>query len=214
MGKPFGTTLAATVAVMLAAAAAGAQQFEGRSRIELQVGAAFTGGSTTVMVGNITSETQSVGALGGLAFSHWLREQLAFTFSIGGWAADVESRVAGGSVTSRTTVIAPLLAGVRYYFGASSGGFRPFASLTAGPVFGTENESFVGATIVSRSITRTAFGGRAGAGFDVPFGGSWIFGVLGGYTLMTDFSDPIGSEENHSAADVGISISWTWGGRS
>ena len=53
-----------------------------------------------------------------------------------------------------------------------------------------------------------------GAGLDVPFAGSWIFGVFGGYTLMSDFSDPIGSDENHSAPDVGIGISWTWGGGS
>jgi len=210
--KPVRTTLAPVVALMLAAATAGAQEFEGRSRIELQVGAAIAGGTTTTTVGNIVSETQSVGALGAFVFSHWLRERLAVTVSIGGWAVDIESSVGAGEVTSRTAVVAPLMGGVRYFFAPSSAGFRPFASFSAGPVFGTESETSVGATIVSRSITRTAVGGRAGVGVDVPFAGSWIFGMFGGYTLMSDFSDPIGSEENHSAPDVGISISWTWGG--
>jgi hypothetical protein len=215
MSKAVRTMLAPVVMLMLAAATAGAQEFEGRSRIELRVGAAIVGGTTTTTVGNIVSETHSVGALGAVAFSHWLREELAVTFSIGGWAVDIESSVGAGGVTSRTAVVAPLMGGVLYYFAPSSGGgFRPFASLTAGPVFGTESESSVGVTIVSRSVTRTAVGGRVGAGFDVPFAGSWIFGMFGGYTLMSDFSDPIGSEENHSAPDVGISVSWTWGGGS
>ena len=113
---------------------------------------------------------------------------------------------------SRTAVVAPLLGGVRYYFPTSSSGFRPYGSFMAGPVFGTESESSVSGTIVSRSITRTAFGARVGAGFDVPFSGSWNFGMFGGYCLMSDFSDPIGSETNHSSPDLGISFGWMWGG--
>jgi hypothetical protein len=179
------------------------------------VGITIPGATTSASVGNIISETQSVGALGAIAFSHWVREQLAVTFSVGAWALDVESRVGAGEVMSRTAVIMPLMGGVRYYFPRSSigSGFRPFASFTAGPVFGTESESSVGAMIVNRSITRTALGARVGAGFDAPFAGSWMFGMFGGYYLMSDFSDPIGSQKNHSSLDFGIGLSWMWGGK-
>jgi len=56
--------MAPIVALMLAAATAAAQELEGRSRIELQVGAAIAGGTTTASVGSIVSETQSVAPLG------------------------------------------------------------------------------------------------------------------------------------------------------
>lgn len=215
MSKPCGRTLAPVLMLALAAATSDAQQSEGRSRIELQIGAAITGATTTSTVGSIVSETESVGALGTLAFSHWVREQLAVIVSIGGWAVEVDSSVGAGVVTSRTAVVAPLMGGIRYYFVPSEGGgFRPFVSIKMGPVFGTESETSVGSTVVSRSVTRTVVGGRAGAGFDLPFGGSWIFGMFAGYTAMSDFSEAIGAEENHSAPDLGISFSWTWGGRS
>ena len=40
-----------------------------------------------------------------------------------------------------------------------------------------------------------------------------MFGMFAGYHLVSDFSDPIGSQKNHSSPDFGISLSWMWGGK-
>lgn len=208
--------VAALVLSLSIGQSAHAQELKGRSRIEFQLGITMPGGTTIASVGNLISETESVGALGAIALSHWVREQLAVTFSVGGWVVDLETRVGSGEILSRTALVVPFMGGVRYYFPRSSvgTGFRPYGSFTAGPVFGRESESSLGAMLVHQSITRTALGARAGAGFDMPFAGSLLFGMFGGYYLMSDFSDPIGSQKNHSSPDVGISLSWTWGGES
>ncbi|MFC1662142.1 hypothetical protein ACFL3S_11955, partial [Gemmatimonadota bacterium] len=87
-----------------------------------------------------------------------------------------------------------------------------YASAEIGPVIGHESASKVGGVIATESITRAAVGARLGAGLDIQLGGRMMLGFLGGYNLMTGFSEAIGGEENHSGPDFGISISVLFGG--
>ena len=208
--------IAALALLALTATGAEPQEFVGRSRIELRAGIALPGSSSTASVGNVTSEVSAAGALGAIAFSHGFKERAALVVSAGVIAADVESSVSVGNVTSRTAVIMPLLGGVRLYLTEPSAGtnYRPYVSLTAGPVIGTESSSSVGSVIINQSVTRTAFGGRLGAGLDIPFSRRWVFGIFGGMCGMTDFSEAIGSQKNHSAPDFGVSIGLLFGNAS
>jgi len=206
--------VAALAMLAVTATVAESQEFVGRSRIELQAGLAVPGSSSTTAVGSVVSEANAAGALGAIAFSHWFKERAAVVLSAGVMAVDVESNVSVGNVSSRTAAIVPLFGGVRLYLTEPSSGtnYRPYISLTAGPVIGTESDSRVGNVIVNRSVTRTAFGGRVGAGLDVPFARRWVFGVFGGMCGMTDFSEAIGNEKNYSAPDFGVSIGLLFGG--
>jgi hypothetical protein len=147
---------ATVIALVVTTIPAQAQQMEGKSRIELQLGMTFPGGTTvSSSVGNIVNEVQSVAGMGAIAYSHWVREQVAIVFSAGATAVEVESSVGAGGVRSRTAVVSPLMGGVRLYLAESTvgSGLRPYGSITAGPVFGTENESAGGPTIINRSRT-------------------------------------------------------------
>lgn len=192
------------------AASIHAQNLAQRSRLELQLGVGIRANTTSVAsVGGVTAETSAAGFLGSFGYSYWVQEALALTVGLGVLTTDVESRVGAGGVSSRTATVVPLFAGLRYYFPKSTygGQWRPYLAGALGPVIGTETASKVGSTIVNESITRTAFGGRLGAGLDVLLSRSFMLGFQAGYHLMSDFSVPIGGHENHSGADFGISIS-------
>jgi hypothetical protein len=187
-----------------------AQDLAQRSRLELQLGVGIRAStSSSASAGGVITETSAAGFLGSFGYSYWLQEELALTVGVGVLTSDVESRVGAGGVSTRTATVVPLFAGLRYYFPRSTYGskWRPYAAGALGPVFGTETASEVGSVIVNESITRTAFGGRLGAGLDVQLSRLFMLGFQAGYHLMTDFSDPIGGHENHSGPDFGISIS-------
>ncbi|KPJ61051.1 MAG: hypothetical protein AMJ46_03530 [Latescibacteria bacterium DG_63] len=202
------------VMVALIVASGDAQSLAKRSRLEFQFGLAMRSGAGTAATSSgVISKTKAEGLLGSLGYSQWLKEELAATVNIGVLMADVDSRVGSSGVTSRTSVVVPIFAGVRRYFPKSTFGtaWRPYVSAAIGPVIGVEVASEVGSVVASEAMTRTAFAGRAGTGFDIQLSRLLMLGFSAGYNLMTDFPDEIGGHKNHSGADFGISLSFLWG---
>lgn len=202
--------MTATVLIFLGGSVGRAQNLAGRSRIELGIGMAIRS-QTSVIVGadGVVNEVDASGLLTSIGFGHWFRENLAGTARIGVLALDIGSTVGVSGVTSHTAVVTEILLGVRYYFPESTfgGTWRPYGSIAAGPVIGTESEARVGMVVAVEETNETAFGGRIGAGVDINLSRSFMLGILTGYNLMTDFSNPVGARVNHSGPDFGVSIS-------
>jgi hypothetical protein len=147
--------------------------------------------------------------LGGLGFSRWMGERLAGTVHFGVLSVGTETRAGSSGVQTETSLVIPLLVGVRRYLGTSSGAFL---SAGVGPITGIHTATSVGSVIATEDIVRAAAGLRVGAGVDLTVGSRVALTLLGGYTLMTDFSDPIGGEENHSGPDAVVSVGFLVGG--
>jgi hypothetical protein len=199
----------------LAAPSLEAQSLTGRWRIELRTGVGVRVNSgTSTSVSGVETKTDAAGFLGAVGLSRWFSEDVAGVVSVGVLSVGTESRAGAGGVETSTAVVIPLFIGARRYWATSDSGSgtRLFGSVEVGPVTGHESSSSVGQTIVTEAITRTALGGRAGVGVEFRLGDRVTLGVVGGYTLMTDFSVPIGGEENHSGADFGLSLGILLGG--
>jgi hypothetical protein len=54
-------------------------------------------------------------------------------------------------------------------------------------------------------------GGHAGAGIDVHVTRWLSIGVNGGYNWMNDFAQPVGTRDNYSGPELGISFGWLFG---
>lgn len=187
-----------------------AQNLAGRSRIELRMGVGFRShAGTTTSSGGTTTEVRASGLLGSIGYARWFSERAAGVLSVGVLAASAETRTSVPGTVNRAAAVVPILAGVRYYFPASTFGspWRPFVSAEVGPVVGTESRSEVGAVLTNESLTAGAFDARLGAGLDLQLGRTFMLGLTGGYHFMTDFADPIAGEKNHSGPDAGVSIS-------
>lgn len=188
---------------------------KGTSRLELVLGA-WVPVSSEVSVGidGVNTSTGVAGLNGGFAYSNFFQKNMAVTIALSGLAVDVETSVGSQGVVSRTAVVASILPGIRYYFLESSlkNTTRPYLSISFGPYIGTESESSVGTTVVAKSESFAAFGARLGAGIDFELSRRFMLGMLAGYNLMTDFSEPVGSRVNYSGPDLGISFSLLLGG--
>ena len=211
---------AVTVTVMgalalLTAAPLRAQEMTGRSRIDVRtgVGVRVNSGTSTSVTG-VETKTDAAGFLGGLGFSHWFSENVAGTLSVGVHSVGTETRAGVGGVETKTAVVVPFFVGVRRYLATSDPepSARFFGSLEVGPVTGHESGTTIGSSITVGSITRTALGGRAGVGVDFHLGSRMMLGIGGGYALMTDFSEAIGGQKNHSGGDFGLSLGILFGG--
>jgi len=192
-----------------------AQDLTGRSRIELRTGVGMRVNSgTSTSASGVEVKTDAAGFLGGLGYSHWFKGDLAGMVSVGVLSVGTETRAGTGGVETRTAVVVPFFVGVRRYVGSSDpeSGTRLFGSVEVGPVTGHQSSTSVGSVVAVESITRTAMGGRAGVGVDFLLGSRVMLGIVGGYALMTDFSDPIGGQKNHSGADLGLSLGILFGG--
>jgi hypothetical protein len=53
---------------------------------------------------------------------------------------------------------------------------------------------------------------RIPIGVEFRLGNRVMLGLGGGYAFMTDFSDPIGGEKNHSGGDFGLTVGILFGG--
>lgn len=192
------------------------QDLVGRSRIEVRFGMGVRANSgTTTSGGGIQTETEAAGFLGSIGYSHSLTEGLALTGSAGFLSAEAKMSAGSSVFESRSATVFLLFFGARYYFPDSTLGsqWRPYASAELGPVIGSQSWLELGRTTTGESITTAALGARLGAGVDIQLGDRSVLGVSAGYDLMTDFSDAIGGQENHSGPDIGLSIGFLFGGR-
>jgi hypothetical protein len=191
------------------------QDFLGRSRIEVRLGMGVrTNSGTTTSGTGIQTETEAAGFLGSIAYAHWLDEGLALTGSAGFLSAEAKMSAGTSGFESRSASVFLLFFGARCYFPKSTFGsqWRPWASAELGPVIGSQSWLELGRAATGESITTAALGARLGTGVDIQLGGRGVLGVSAGYDLMTDFSDPIGGQKNHSGPDVGLSIGFLFGG--
>lgn len=203
------------IASVLAATAVQAQDLTGRWRIDLRAGVSvLANAGTSTSANGVETKIDAAGFLGGLGLARWFSQNLAGSVSVGVLSVRTETRVAFGGVETETALVTPVFVGVRRYLTPSDpeSGRRFFGSVELGPVTGSQSSTSVGSTVVVESITRTALGGRVGAGVEFLLGHRMMLGIVGGYAFMTDFSDPIGGEKNHSGADFGLTFGILFGG--
>jgi hypothetical protein len=182
-----------------------------RSTLVLNLG--FTDqASTSSSVGPGIVETQTSGFGGGIAFQRWFQPDLAATVYLGGTVVEVIDFVGPGLVATETAVTSPVLFGVRYHqnqlqLGSS---IYPFVALGVGPYFGVETISQTGVTVGTETTVEVAVGGHASAGVDWYFGRHFNLAVGFGYHAMTSYSQPIGTDDNHSGPEFSLSLGWVF----
>ena len=195
-----------------------AGQVERRSRIELRMGLRNHGGTTgaATQIGPIGIET-TAGAddlFFSIGYSYRMREDVAGYATLGVLAVEASSRVGPLGVSQQAAVICPMIVGMRYYPRKLSldTTFRPFLTAGIGLITGIQSRSDVGLQVVQKSAAMATFGSRAGMGFDLRMGRSFVAIADLGYNLMTDFSDEIGGRRNYSGLEFGLGIGWQFGG--
>jgi hypothetical protein len=168
--------------------------------------------STSSTVGPGTVETQTSGFGGGLEFQRWFLPDLAATIYLGGTVVEVFDFVGPGIVSTETAVTSPLLFGVRHHPVALRVGnsIFPFVAAGIGPYFGVETITQTGVTVGTETTVEMAFGGHAAAGVDWYFGRHFNLAVGVGYHAMTSYSQPIGSDDNHSGPEFRMSLGWVF----
>ena len=206
--------------VLLAVAASthtSAQSLDKRHQIELRLGgwSQVTDSRTAVGPGGVETTVSSNGFIGGLAYGHWLQEDLAFRISAGMMAAsmDVEASVSG--VDTEFAAVLPFLVGMRYYLPKSTRReqFRPFLGIGAGTFVGGQEITRTGFVVVVESRTEVAFGAEFEAGVGILLSRKVMATVALAYDLMTDFEHPIGGSSNYSGPQMTLGISLLMGGR-
>lgn len=175
---------------------------DGRSRVEAWGG--FSRGEVSVTTGGDRTEIDSVsGGAFGLAFSHWIREDVSLDlqFMVTDLEASIKADVAGGE-TVRSKGSYGILLGGRYYFPPATFGtpLRPFLSAGVGPF--AEYRVLTNEDRTEVNKYETEFGGWVGGGVDVQFG-PWVsMTVRAGSVLRVDHRPSFG---------VGIGFAGTWG---
>ena len=203
------------ILLVFGAGTVSAQSLEKRSRLELRLGmAVHTNAGVEVSVDGVETDVSTGNFLGAIGYSYWLSEPWAISFSAGAVSLNVDTRVSAGSVNTSSKILSQLMVGVRYYFVKSTltGTHRPYFSLEAGPVIGSQSAVIVGTSVVVEDRSETTIGARPGVGFDILLSNRWMLGLSGGYLLMADFSNEFAGRKNHSGPDFGGSISFLFGG--
>lgn len=191
------------------------QDLLGRSRIEVRLGMGLRASSGTTMSGTgVQTETEAARFVGSITYAHWLSERLALTGSAGFLSAEAKMSAGTSAFESQSASVFLLSFGARCYFPESTFGskWRPYGSAELGPVIGSQSWLEIGGAATGEAITTTALGARLGVGVDLQLGVRAVLGASAGYDLMTDFSDAIGGQKNHSGLDLGLSIGFLFGG--
>lgn len=193
-----------------------AQSLEGRHQLELRLGgwSQVTDTGTAVGPSGVETTVSSNGFIGGLAYGHWLQEDLAFRISAGIMAANMDVSASVTGVDTEFAAVLPFLVGMRYYFPASTRGeqFRPFVGMHAGTFVGGQEITRTGVSVVVEGRTEVAFGGQAEAGVGILLSEKVMATVSFAYNLMQDFEQPIGGSSNYSGPQMTLGFSLLLGG--
>lgn len=182
----------------------------GRNRIEVRTGM----WQIPQRADTVTAGVAAGGVFGGVQYGYYLRERLAVTATVQTVGAEAGASVAPDSIFAGTAGIVAAPIGVRWNPLRPSvpNIAKPYVALSAGPVFGSTAGSFLGGgQIVTGMRTQVTAGGHAGAGIDVHVARWLSIGMNGGYNWMIDFGQPVGSRDNYSGAELGISFGWLFG---
>lgn len=195
-----------------------AGEMERRSRIELRMGLRNHGGQTgtTTSVGPLGAEiTAGTGDLFfSLGYSHWIRENVAGHATFGVLSVEASSRAGPLGVSQQAAVVCPMIVGLRYYPRKLSldTTLMPFLTAGIGLISGFQARNEVGFQVVQEAGATTTFGSRAGVGFDLRMGQSFVAIADLGYNLTADFSEAVGGRRNYSGLEFGVGIGWQFGG--
>lgn len=187
---------------------------EKRSRIELRVGLS---GLKSEKAQTTATDVQVIsgkgGFLGGLAYSYWIRENVALSLSASYLMAESKTQTDLGAIYSHNVTIVPTVLSLRFYLHESElkSAFRPFAEIGLGTFIGSVNEARAGDEVVQESMTQTSYGGYVGGGLDFQINHFLMVGTKAGYHLISDFSDPMGGRVNYSGPEMNVGVSFLFG---
>jgi hypothetical protein len=162
---------------------------DGRTRVE------FFGGFTDNYVGVETGSTrvEAGGGQGGMAFAHWIREDVALDFQFLATDIDVVTVEGVPFESTETRGSFGLLFGARYYFPKATfgGTFRPYVAAGLGPFSEYYVYSDLYRTEVRNNSTR--FGGQLAGGVDFQLGRLFSLGVRLGVTFRDGYDPSFGT---------------------
>ena len=173
--------------------------------------------STTISLGSVETHTGGSGFIGALTYLHRPDPCFAFTVTAGLHGVKVDQTVQTVNVSSEISSISHLLFGVRYYprLSAPNGSFKPFLAGAVGVYVGMWdryeqpyhlNGVYEGTSSTFELIIESAMGARFGLGTDIFLTRHLKLGVGTGYHFVSDFANPIGSQENVSGPDFVLSF--------
>jgi hypothetical protein len=161
----------------------------GRTRVEL------FGGFTDSYVGVETGSTrvEAGGGQGGMAFAHWIREDVALDFQFLATDLDVVAVENVPFESSQTRGSFGLLFGARYYFPKATfgGTFRPYVAAALGPF--SEYYAYTDNYRTEVRNDSTHFGGQVGGGIDFQLGRLFSLGVRLGATFRSGYDPSFGT---------------------
>jgi len=161
----------------------------GRTRVELFGG--FAGTYVGVEAGS--TRVEAGGGQGGLAFAHWIREDVALDFQLLATEVGVVTVAGVPFESTETRGSFGLLFGARYYFPKATfgGTFRPYVAAALGPFSEYHVYSNLYRTEVRSNATR--FGGQLGGGVDFQLSRLFSLGVRLGVTFRDGYDPSFGT---------------------
>lgn len=191
----------------------------GRNRLEMRWGMSRVSQTAQVAQGEVRSGADTRNQIGGMQYTRYLREDLALTFGVNAFATELGSSVSSAAVIDGDAGVVALAVGTRWNplrGDQRLQSMKPFIAAGLGPVYATENWSFVGTGLGAGRVgtgtrKQATLGGHVGGGADFHVARSFSIGVSGGYNWMTDFAEPVGSRDNFSGPEFGLSVGWLFG---
>jgi len=185
----------------------------GRHGVSVNLGLLIQANSTHAASGRgFSTDSRAEGAAGGLAYTYWFKQDWATGFSVGVLAAEAKAIADGSGSSSETGSVIPILFGLRWQPSAMalSPTVRPYVSAAVGPYVGVATKSRAGLVTGNESFTDTAVGAYVAVGVD------WIFrrltfGLNAGYHFVSDFDQPIASDNNYSGPQLALSFGLLFG---
>jgi hypothetical protein len=183
----------------------------GRHRLEIVAGTWRKGNDET----QVAAGTSTLDVMGGLAYTHYVREDLAVNVSVEGFGMESGTSISDRGIVSGSVggVAVPIAVRWNPLRGDHSRqALKPFVEAGLGPVFGNSSGSLVTRTMVSSgSSSHATISGRVGGGLDIHVARSFSLGVNVGYNLMRDFPEMVGLRENFNGPHVALSAGWLFG---
>jgi hypothetical protein len=162
-------------------------------------------GGAAVNLNGLSIDVGTGGVSGEIMYNFYSSPDLAFTFSVGLMAAEVNVE----TFSNYTSTVAPVMMGLKYYFLSidSNSALRPYLSGSFGVLLGME--SGVKAFSVG-TRTETTIGANARFGTDIILGSLVKLHADIGYNLFSDFGEEIAGKKNYSGAEISFGVGFTF----
>ncbi len=184
---------------------------EGRNRVEMRWGMWRVGGTEAAVVAG--SDLRNL--FNGVQYTRFLREDLALTAAFAAVSAESGATVGPQGLFAGSAFIMASPIGLRWNplkGDHTSQAVKPYLAAGLGPVFGATSGSFSGpGGIFAGARTQATVGGHIGGGVDFHLTRAFSIGVNTGYNWMVDFAEPVGSRDNYSGPELGLSLGWLFG---